>query len=61
MPEDEKFEAALAGFFHRESRDESAALQCPDGEVLAAYYERALLPEELKDIAVHIAGCAHCA
>jgi hypothetical protein len=62
MPEDDqKFDAALAGFFHCESRDDSAKLLCPDGEVLAAYHERALLPDELKRIAVHIAGCAHCA
>ncbi len=33
---------------------------CPDTETLAAYHERALLPEELDSWKEHIVGCAHC-
>ena len=61
MPEDDKkFEAALAGFFHRESRDNAARLLCPDPELLAAYHERALSPEESQAIQLHVAGCSRC-
>lgn len=61
MPEDDKkFEAALAGFFHRESRDDAARLLCPDPELLAAYHQRALSPEESQTTQLHVAGCARC-
>jgi len=33
---------------------------CPDTETLAAYHERALLPEELNSCKEHIVACAHC-
>src|SRR6267142_7116346 len=33
---------------------------CPDAETLAAYHERALLPEELNSWKEHIVACAHC-
>ena len=33
---------------------------CPDTETLAAYHERALLPEELNSWKEHIVACAHC-
>jgi hypothetical protein len=61
MPEDDKkFEAALAGFFHRESRDDAARLLCPDPELLAAYHERALSSEESQAMQLHVAGCSRC-
>jgi hypothetical protein len=61
MPEDDKkFDAALAGFFHRESRDNAARLLCPDPELLAAYHERGLSPEELQAMQLHVAGCSRC-
>jgi hypothetical protein len=33
---------------------------CPDSEMLAAYHERSLLPEQLNSLKEHIVGCAHC-
>jgi Photosynthesis system II assembly factor YCF48 len=33
---------------------------CPDAEVLAAYHERSLLPEELNSWKEHLVGCANC-
>ena len=33
---------------------------CPDAETLAAYHERALLPEEMNSWKEHIVACAHC-
>jgi hypothetical protein len=33
---------------------------CPDSEVLAAYHERSLLPEEMNSWKEHIVGCANC-
>jgi hypothetical protein len=33
---------------------------CPDSETLAAYHERALLPDEMNSWKEHIVGCAHC-
>jgi hypothetical protein len=33
---------------------------CPDPETLAAYHERALLPEQLNSLREHIVGCANC-
>jgi hypothetical protein len=33
---------------------------CPDTEMLAAYHERSLLPEELNSWKEHIVACAHC-
>lgn len=61
MPEDDKkFDAALAGFFHRESRDNVARKLCPDPELLAAYHERALSPEESQAMQLHVTGCSRC-
>jgi hypothetical protein len=33
---------------------------CPDPEILAAYHERSLLPEQLNSLKEHIVGCANC-
>ncbi|HEV1993399.1 MAG TPA: hypothetical protein VGR03_03615, partial [Candidatus Acidoferrum sp.] len=33
---------------------------CPDSEMLAAYHERSLLPEQLNSLKEHIVGCANC-
>jgi hypothetical protein len=33
---------------------------CPDSEMLAAYHERSLLPEQLNSLKEHMVGCAHC-
>jgi len=35
-------------------------IECPDAEILAAYHERALLPEQMLAWKGHIAGCARC-
>lgn len=59
MPGDERdrqFERALAQHLRR------AATQpdCPDAEILAAYHERMLAPEEMTRWKEHIAGCSVC-
>jgi hypothetical protein len=33
---------------------------CPDSEILAAYHERSLLPEEMNSWKEHIVGCTNC-
>jgi hypothetical protein len=59
MPNDgreEQFERALA----RNLRNASSDAACPDAEILAAYHERTLSPEELARVKAHLAGCARC-
>jgi hypothetical protein len=58
--DDKKFEAALAGFLHREMRDNAGRMLCPEPGVLAAYHERTLAPEEFNACKLHIAGCSRC-
>ncbi len=38
----------------------SQSCACPDSEILAAYHERSLLPEQLNSLKEHIVGCANC-
>ena len=56
--DDKKFEAALAGFLHREKRERNVF--CPDAELLAAYYEDNLSPEEKQVARLHVEGCSYC-
>jgi hypothetical protein len=42
------------------SASASQSAGCPDPETLAAYHERALLPEQLNSLKEHIVGCANC-
>ncbi len=59
MPSDdreEQFERALA----RHLRNASPDSACPDAEILAAYHERTLSPEEMTRVKEHLAGCARC-
>jgi hypothetical protein len=58
--DDKKFEAALAGFLHREMRDSAGRMLCPEPGILAAYHERTLSPEEFNACKLHIAGCSRC-
>lgn len=58
--EDKKFDAVLGGFLANNLRDRAERLYCPEPEVLAAYHERSLLPEEMNSWKEHIVGCAHC-
>jgi hypothetical protein len=53
---DQKFEKALA----RHLRDHSLGGTCPDPEILAAYHERALSPEEMISREGHITNCSRC-
>src|SRR5579863_1778985 len=67
---DRNFEKALARHLHPESvsktsassqgNGQAAGVECPDAEILAAYHERSLSPEELLSWKSHIAGCARC-
>jgi Photosynthesis system II assembly factor YCF48 len=69
MPRDDRernFEAALARNLQA-SAPASQSLQqpasgdiCPDAEVLAAYHERLLSPEEMTSRKEHIASCLRC-
>jgi Photosynthesis system II assembly factor YCF48 len=59
MPADDReqqFERGLA----RHLRGGSPDAACPDAEILAAYHERTLSPEELEQWKKHIVGCARC-
>jgi len=59
MPRDDRerhFENALA----RNLRTHVSAGNCPDTEILAAYHERSLAPEELLSRHQHIASCPRC-
>lgn len=38
----------------------TGARECPDAALIAAYYERALQPEELEQWEGHFAGCSRC-
>src|SRR5438046_8149918 len=58
--EDKKFDAVLSGFLVGGLRVPAGNLHCPESDVLAAYHERSLLPEELNSWKEHIVGCAHC-
>src|SRR5215470_16721672 len=58
--EDKKFDAVLGGFFANDLRGRAERLHCPEPDVLAAYHERSLLPDEMNSWKEHIVGCAHC-
>ena len=58
--EDKKFDAVLGGFLVGGLRVPAANLHCPESDVLAAYHERSLLPEEMHSWKEHIGGCARC-
>jgi hypothetical protein len=58
--EDKNFDAVLGGYLANNLRDRAERLHCPEPEVLAAYHERSLLPEEMNSWKEHIVGCTHC-
>jgi hypothetical protein len=58
--EDKKFDAVLNGFLVGGLRVPAGNLHCPESDVLAAYHERSLLPEEMNSWKEHIVGCARC-
>jgi hypothetical protein len=65
MPRDDRerhFEKALAR--HLQAHDPHAGSAshgaCPDTEIIAAYHERLLPPEEMISLKEHIAGCPRC-
>jgi hypothetical protein len=58
--EDKKFDAVLGGFLVHDLRVRAGNLHCPEADVLAAYHERTLRPEEVNSWKEHIAGCARC-
>jgi hypothetical protein len=59
MPEDrdQLFEKALLRHFCADATGQSL---CLDPELLAAYYERTLRPEEMAAAKLHMASCARC-
>jgi len=67
---DRNFDKAIARHLRSAAASSDSAKQaagapstreaCPDTETLAAYHERALLPEELNSWKEHIVACAHC-
>jgi hypothetical protein len=67
---DRKFDQALARHLRSAAASTEAASAatasassrsaCPDAEILAAYHERSLLPEEMNSWKEHIAGCGTC-
>jgi hypothetical protein len=58
--EDKKFDAVLGGFLVNDPRVRAGHLHCPESDVLAAYHERSLLPDEMNSWKEHIVGCARC-
>ena len=58
--EDKKFDAVLGGFLFNDLRACAENLHCPESDVLAAYHERSLLPEETNSWKEHIVGCGRC-
>jgi hypothetical protein len=59
MPTDDReqqFERALARHLRNAAPDSS----CPDAEILAAYHERTLSPDEMARWKEHVAGCQRC-
>ena len=58
--EDKKFDAVLGGFLVNDMRVRAGHLHCPESDVLAAYHDRSLLPEEMNSWKEHIVGCARC-
>ena len=58
--EDKKFDAVLGGFLVNDMRARAGHLHCPESDVLAAYHDRSLLPEEMNSWKEHIVGCARC-
>ena len=58
--EDKKFDAVLGGFLVSDLRGHAGHLHCPESDVLAAYHERSLLPEEMNSWKEHMVGCARC-
>ena len=58
--EDKKFDAVLGGFLVNDPRVRGEHLHCPESDVLAAYHERSLLPEEMNSWKEHIVGCERC-
>ena len=53
---EQQFERALA----RLLRDASPASQCPDAEILSAYHDGTLPPEQVATLKEHITGCVPC-
>src|SRR5437870_13070109 len=58
--EDKKFDAVLSGFLVGGLRVPAGNLHCPESDVLAAYHQRSLLPEEMNPWKEHIVACARC-
>jgi hypothetical protein len=59
---DVRFEKALARNLRANAPAEADATPhgCPDPEILAAYHERSLAPEQMISSKEHIAGCSRC-
>jgi len=58
--EDKKFNAALGGFLSESLRAGAERIHCPPPDILAAYHERSLPPEEMNSWKEHIVGCSNC-
>ena len=57
VADDTRFERALARGLRNQATPDG---ECPDAEIVAAFHERALTPEEHQVWEVHIAACARC-
>lgn len=58
--EDKKFDAVVGGFLANGLRVRTGHIHCPEPDVLAAYHERSLLPQEMNSWKEHIVGCTRC-
>jgi hypothetical protein len=57
---DRHFEKALARNLRSDRPDDAGTPACPDAELLAAYHDRSLSPDEMISWKEHIAGCPRC-
>ena len=59
-PDNRPDKAATDLLRHSLARDPAAAGECPEPEILAAYFERSLNAEETARCELHLSGCARC-
>ncbi len=59
---EKRFEDVLARHLRRAATNagDLSLSACPDAEILAAYHERSLAPEEMSPCKEHVAACARC-
>jgi hypothetical protein len=63
MPSDDRersFESALASHLRAGSSASDSRGACSDAEILSAYHERSLAPEQMASVKTHVTDCERC-